>query len=172
MSDQKPGRQEGSLAKLLRLLKEEKHPERRELRKWLWELGEREREALEWRLWIAQDKLHRRARSLGEEPKEPDWSWEREQLGQLELQALLELIGLEELLRDAITYLHESKPLSARDSAAPISLYFDLNNFSLTDIVDIIALLSELYADIGGDSLVIDDITLLDFQPALVPVEV
>ena len=50
-------------------------------------------------------------------------------------------------------------------SGASISLYFDLDDFSPTDIADIIGLLSELYADIGGDGLVIDDVTLLDFQP-------
>jgi hypothetical protein len=55
--------------------------------------------------------------------------------------------------------------------AAPISLYFDLASFSPTDIAEIISLLSELYTDIGGDGLVIDDITLLDFQPTIVPVE-
>ena len=58
------------------------------------------------------------------------------------------------------------------ESEAPISLYFDLDSFSPTDIADIIGLLSELYADIGGDGLIINDVTLLDFQFALVPVEV
>jgi hypothetical protein len=55
---------------------------------------------------------------------------------------------------------------------APISLYFDLDKFGPTDIADIIGLLSELYADIGGDGLVIDDVTLFEFQPAFIPVEV
>jgi len=32
-------------------------------------------------------------------------------------------------------------------------------------------LLSELYEGLGGDGLIIDDVTLLDFQPASVPVE-
>jgi hypothetical protein len=64
------------------------------------------------------------------------------------------------------------EPPLERGSAVPISLYFDLDTFSSTDIADIIALLSELYADIGGDGLVIDDVTLLDFQPALLPTEV
>jgi len=58
------------------------------------------------------------------------------------------------------------------ESVAPISLYFELESFSPTDIADIIALLSELYTDIGGDGLIIDDVTLLDFQPAILPVEV
>jgi hypothetical protein len=56
--------------------------------------------------------------------------------------------------------------------AQPLPLYFDLDDFSPADIADILAFLSELYADLGGDGLIIDDVTLLDFQPALVPVEV
>jgi hypothetical protein len=76
-----------------------------------------------------------------------------------------------------LVFIHKSvrEYLLARkavESVAPISFYFDLDNFGPAGIADIIGLLSELYADVGGDGLVIDDVTLLDFQPALVPVEV
>ncbi len=57
------------------------------------------------------------------------------------------------------------------ESEAPISLYFDLDSLTPTDIADLMVLLSELYEGLGGDGLIIDDVTLLDFQPASVPVE-
>jgi hypothetical protein len=57
------------------------------------------------------------------------------------------------------------------ESEAPISLYFDLDSLTPTDIADLMVFLSELYEDLGGDGLIIDDVTLLDFQPATVPVE-
>jgi hypothetical protein len=73
------------------------------------------------------------------------------------------------------TWRMPPKPLEALErgpTSDSISLYFDLDNFGPGDIADIIGLLSELYVDLGGDGLVIDDIALLDFQPAFEPVEV
>ena len=54
-------------------------------------------------------------------------------------------------------------------SADAMSFYFDLDNFGPTDMVDILALLAELSTDIGGDGLVLDEVTFLDFPRALVP---
>jgi hypothetical protein len=48
------------------------------------------------------------------------------------------------------------------DSPQPLSLYFDLDEFSPDDVAEIIGLLSELYRDAGGDGLIIEDTTLLD----------
>jgi hypothetical protein len=45
---------------------------------------------------------------------------------------------------------------------APLSLFFDLDQFAPTEIAEIIGLLSEMYQDVGGDALIIDDLTLLD----------
>jgi len=52
-------------------------------------------------------------------------------------------------------------------TASPLSLFFDLEEFSEQDIVEIISLLSDLYRGMGGDGLVIDRMRLLD--PALLP---
>jgi hypothetical protein len=126
-----------------------------------WEATEQETEPPEW-----QEQL--------EELEGGKWPERlRQQALQVrrEQQAMQDLLGQPGLLYAAIKYLREPKQPSALESAAPISLYFDLDNFGPTDIADIIALLSELYTDIGGDSLVINDVTLLDFQPAIVPVE-
>jgi hypothetical protein len=51
--------------------------------------------------------------------------------------------------------------------APPLSLYFDLEEFSKDEIVEMISLLSDLYREVGGDALVIDNVSLLD--PALLP---
>ena len=67
----------------------------------------------------------------------------------LELQRLLELLEPSE--RPESSHTH-----------APISVYFDLDEFSPDDIVGIIVLLSDIYHDVSGDKLVIDDITILD----------
>jgi hypothetical protein len=75
------------------------------------------------------------------------------------------------ILLELFTGSRSSVQPSEHGSTASISLYFDLDNFGPTDIAGIIGVLSELYVDIGGDGLVIDDVTLLDFQPAIVPVE-
>ena len=44
----------------------------------------------------------------------------------------------------------------------PISLLFDLDQFTPVEIAEIIGLLSEIYHDVGGDALIIEDLTLLD----------
>ena len=58
---------------------------------------------------------------------------------------------------------------AGQKSADALSLYFDLDNFAPTDMVDILGLLAELATDIGGDGLVLDEVTFLDFPLALVP---
>lgn len=50
-----------------------------------------------------------------------------------------------------------------KETAAPISLYFDLGEFSTEDVVEVIGTLSDLYRDIGGDALVIDGMMAIDF---------
>jgi hypothetical protein len=71
-----------------------------------------------------------------------------------------------ELLRD-----HEGRFLDLRvrrrSGTMPLSLYFDVAEFSGAEIAEMIGMLSDLYRGVGGDALVIDGITLLD--PALVP---
>ncbi|MCW5776578.1 MAG: hypothetical protein KIS87_09080 [Phycisphaeraceae bacterium] len=54
--------------------------------------------------------------------------------------------------------------------APPLSLYFDLAEFSANEITEFIGKLSALYAEIGGDDLIIDDMRILEM--ALVPEEV
>jgi hypothetical protein len=51
---------------------------------------------------------------------------------------------------------------------SPLSLYFDLSEFAAPEIAEMIGLLSDLYAEVGGDRLVIEGMTLLD--PAELPV--
>ena len=58
---------------------------------------------------------------------------------------------------------------AGHESADALSLYFDLDTFGPTDMVDILGLLAELSTDIGGDGLVLDEVTFLDFPLALVP---
>jgi hypothetical protein len=53
---------------------------------------------------------------------------------------------------------------------APISLLFDLDQFTPVEIAEIIGLLSEIYQDVGGDALIIEDLTLLDPTSILVEV--
>ena len=168
MSEQEPDKQQ-KLQQQLQLM-------RQVVLEWLERSQQRDRP--EWeqlREWIQQPEL-------------------RQALEQLQLREWLrrpenrELEGLYELIRQRTTSERFAELLafsrkvakgivlaeqaSELESSAPISLYFDLDNFSTTDIVDIIALFSELYMDVGGDGLIIDDVTLLDCQPALNPVEV
>lgn len=46
-------------------------------------------------------------------------------------------------------------------TATPLSLYFDMDEFSPQQVADMIGLLSDLYAEIGGDKLVIDGMSTL-----------
>jgi hypothetical protein len=176
MSDQEPDKQQKFLQRLLQRLT-------RELR----ELSERELRGLP---ELLQTLEHLALVSLRERPEwraglERELRETLEQLGGVTLREQLEgLEGIEGLaLREELEgrILHiidilrkpdmQGEQPPERESTAPISLYFDLDNFSSTDIANIIGLLSELYADVGGDGLVIDDVTLLEFQPAIVPVE-
>ncbi|MDN5200167.1 hypothetical protein QQ008_02315 [Fulvivirgaceae bacterium BMA10] len=50
-----------------------------------------------------------------------------------------------------------------------LSLYFDLEEFTKDEIVDIIANLSEIYSSIGGDELEIKGADLLEFESVLEP---
>ena len=50
---------------------------------------------------------------------------------------------------------------------SPLSLYFDLDEFTPQQIAEFISKLSELYGEIGGDELIIDDCRILEM--ALVP---
>lgn len=52
---------------------------------------------------------------------------------------------------------------------APLSLYFDAEEFSPRDIAETIGLLSDLYREIGGDKLVIDSTSVLEPTQAAVP---
>lgn len=52
-------------------------------------------------------------------------------------------------------------------SMSPMSLYFDLDEFTPQQIAEFIRKLSELYGEIGGDELIIDDCRILEM--ALVP---
>jgi hypothetical protein len=58
---------------------------------------------------------------------------------------------------------------SGHASADALSLYFALDTFGPTDMVDILGLLAELSTAIGGEGLVLDEVTFLDFPLALVP---
>lgn len=73
-------------------------------------------------------------------------------------------------------WLHEdrlpSQPTehAERTPSEPISLYFDLNEFSPQEITEFLGDLSAVYASLSdGDELVIDDMTVLDTSDALVP---
>jgi RNA polymerase sigma factor (sigma-70 family) len=62
--------------------------------------------------------------------------------------------------------------LSNRPKGAPLSCYFDLHEFSTGEIVEIIALLSDLYRSVGGDALVIDGGALLGYVRLPITVKV
>jgi len=63
----------------------------------------------------------------------------------------------------------KSRPKKVRKepSAATLSLYFSLSEFTEDEVVECIGLLSDLYRSVGGDGLVIKRTTLLD--PAFAP---
>ena len=67
---------------------------------------------------------------------------------------------------------YESPEVPALSHSESLSLYFDLSTFGPTEIAEVIGLLSDIYRDIGGDGLIIDDLTLFDPHPVHVPVEV
>ena len=143
-----------------------------ELRELLEERGVRRelRELLERREWLSLREL----RDQSEWLERREWPKLRERLERLERREGPDAIEQIQLLVSHPAWKREvqGEQPSELEPAAPISLYFDLGTFSPTDITDIVALLSELYADVGGDSLVIDDVTLPDFQPVLLPTEV
>jgi predicted nucleic acid-binding Zn-ribbon protein len=58
----------------------------------------------------------------------------------------------------------------APSEGSPLSLYFDLDEFTPAEIADILTKISEMYVSVGGDELVIDDTTIMDYEVALVPV--
>lgn len=51
----------------------------------------------------------------------------------------------------------------------PLKLYFDLNEFSKEDVVEIISLLSEIYKSIGGDGLEIKKLDCFEYINNLTP---
>lgn len=61
----------------------------------------------------------------------------------------------------------QQSPDLASAEIAALSLFFDLEEFSDAEIAEMLAMLSELYRDVGGDSLVIDGMMLL--SPASLP---
>lgn len=69
---------------------------------------------------------------------------------------------------DQRSALSGHRPDSTR---APLSLFFDLSEFSAKDIADTIGLLSDLYRELGGEGLIIDSTAFLP-EPALMPTEV
>ncbi len=56
-----------------------------------------------------------------------------------------------------------TKDEPAFKEASSLSLYFDLDEFTPEQIATFIRLLSEVYHDLGGDELIIDDSTILEF---------
>lgn len=51
-----------------------------------------------------------------------------------------------------------------------LTLYFDLDEFSKEEIVDVVALLSGIYESIGGDGLEIKKMDTFEFSESLIPV--
>ena len=59
----------------------------------------------------------------------------------------------------------------AKETTFALPLYFDLSEFIKEEIEEILSKLSSLYADCGGDRLIIDDMTVLDVSDIPEPVE-
>jgi len=86
--------------------------------------------------------------------------------------------GFERIIRAIRTKLAQGDQESQRtnpkydDIPAPLSLYFNLDEFSSTEIAEIIGFLSELYRELGGDGLIIDEIKMLEPSFIVEPVGV
>lgn len=66
---------------------------------------------------------------------------------------------------------HEPQaPPTSAEPAAPISLYFDVAEFTDAEVTDIIESLSDQYRELGGDRLVITGTTMLEPSSVLEPV--
>jgi len=81
--------------------------------------------------------------------------------------ALLYAHPKSDLLRLWCHVLFEITNAEASTKSTPLSLYFDMSEFSAAGIADVLHHLSELYRSIGGDGLIINEMTLL--EPSLVP---
>ena len=81
---------------------------------------------------------------------------------------LKELVEFQGIVKDAIdTQIEHLKVILSEKDA--LKLYFDLDEFSKEDILNIISLLSEIYRSIGGDGIVIKKLDTLEFSTNLMP---
>jgi hypothetical protein len=64
---------------------------------------------------------------------------------------------------------YPGKPQKPRNPSAPLTFYFDLHEFSINDIAELLSLFSELYRSSGGDGLVIRSSKKLRFSSVLEP---
>lgn len=85
----------------------------------------------------------------------------RERLGMLKENSPgddLEIKKLYQEIADLIGVINE--PL--KENTTPVSVIFDLQEFSKEDIAETLAWLSDIYEEVGGDELVISDMNVLD----------